>query len=170
MGVLKALGSEQACLTKPWWLAADRRVCLRAGCQKLIFRRFFCGMQWQQHDSVRFSYLCERGGLGLRYVGLLWRSRELVQEEEVHKLVVENTFQKLGLAFFLLSVCFIAICKFLSPHQAVFGINFRLTALRNPLSPVSQLVSYLFHSLCIHLSWVFLSSFPSPFTFLFAPQ
>lgn len=38
MGVLKALGSEQACLTKPWWLAAERRMCLRAGCQKLIFR------------------------------------------------------------------------------------------------------------------------------------
>lgn len=51
-------------------------------------------MQWQQHDSVRFRYLGEQGGLGLRYVGLLWRSRESVQEEEVHKLVVQNTFLK----------------------------------------------------------------------------
>lgn len=61
---------------------------------KTNFQEVFCGMQWQQHDSVRFRYLGERGGLGLRYVGLLWRSRESVQEEEVHKLVVQNTFLK----------------------------------------------------------------------------
>lgn len=78
MGVLKALGSERACLTKPRWLAADRRVCLRAGCQKLIFRRFSV-------DAVAAAWQCEvldilasGGGLGLRYVALLWRSRELV--------------------------------------------------------------------------------------------
>lgn len=66
MGVLKAVGSEQACLTKPWWLAADRRGCLQTRCQKkLIFKEFFSeAMQWQQHDSVRFRYfgVCWAGG------------------------------------------------------------------------------------------------------------
>lgn len=59
MGVLKAVGSEQARLTKPWWLAADSRGCLQTRCQKkLIFKgSFFIIMQGQRHDSVRFRYL-----------------------------------------------------------------------------------------------------------------
>lgn len=59
---------------------------------KTNFQEVFCGMQWQQHDSVRFRYLGERGGLWLRYGGLLWRSRESLQQGEVHKLGVGNTF------------------------------------------------------------------------------
>lgn len=138
---------------------------------KTNFQEVFCGMQWQQHDSVRFRYLGEWGGLVLRNVGLLWRSRELVQEEEVHKLVVKNTFQKSSLVLFSLMLFFVLLqfIHFHHFHWEVWGINFRLTALRNPLSPVSPPVSYLFHSLSINLSWVFLSSIPSPFTFLVAP-
>lgn len=59
MGVLKAVGSEQACLTKPWWLAADRRGCLQARCQKkLIFKGFFGeGCSGSSMTVFRFRYL-----------------------------------------------------------------------------------------------------------------
>lgn len=55
MGVLKARGSEQACLTKPWWLASKtgEAVCEPAACQKLFFFLLSAGAQWRQHDSMR---------------------------------------------------------------------------------------------------------------------
>lgn len=67
MGVLKALGSERACLTKPWWLAADRRGCLWAGCQKLIFFSplfFLWGAVAAAWQRVRFWYHGERARAG----------------------------------------------------------------------------------------------------------
>lgn len=80
MGVLKALGSEQACLTKPWWLVSKtgEAVCEPAACQKLIF-----SFLWGRSGGS--MTVCEvlirrrggvwegggRGGLWLRYGRLL---------------------------------------------------------------------------------------------------
>lgn len=117
MGVLKALGSERPCLTKPWWLAADRKVRLWASCQKLIFRRFSVGCSGSSMTVWGLDILVSGEGWGgdRSFV----KATELVQQE-VHKLVVPNKFHKWGFRFSPFSCLFFIVHKTISIFRSHF--------------------------------------------------
>lgn len=161
MGVLEALGSEQACLTKPWWLAADRRVCLQAGCQKLIFRRFSVRRSGSSMTVWGCRYLGERRVGGRDVFIYLFCEGPKIWINNNNKKTLQTASFKIQ---FLKKAAHFSCLIFFSERiiKQPFDIHFRFTR-RNPLSAVSASVGYI----SLRLSWALLSS---PVPFPLAPQ